>query len=230
MILIDISDAKEGRIVMILEVKQVSANGRNLFEVIREGNVIYHGSASWYPMGVDQANKVVLTDPNGNMVFQTKYSVTDNIAESSVPFKYLFTGEQKFHMYQVADAAGNIIGSFFEVQKSMMDVRLCLSFDNRVIFGYQKSVGYREVVSFYENDVQVGQLTRSNKVVDHLDHYFVHFVSPYDELLPLVAMFIQCIMIISSTTTADSFIREQPSVSSIPMIKTAANTMLILSV
>ena len=174
---------------MILEVRQVTAGGSNTFEVANNGVPCYRGSASWYPMGVDMTNKVILTDLNGNMVFQTQYSLIDNVAESSIPFKYLFTGEQKFSMYQVLDPSGSAVGSFFDVQMALLDVRLCISFGDRLIFGYRRSMGYREVVSFYENDVQVGQLTRSSKVTDHLDVYYVHFLPQYDNLLPLISMF-----------------------------------------
>ena len=165
---------------MILEVRQVTAGGSNTFEVAGNGVLCYRGSASWYPMGVNMTNKVILTDLNGNMVFQTQYSLIDNVAESSIPFKYLFTGEQKFSMYQVLDPSGSAVGSFFDVQMALLDVRLCISFGNRLIFGYRRSMDYREVVSFYENDVQVGQLTRSSKVTDHLDVYYVHFLPQYD--------------------------------------------------
>ena len=54
---------------------------------------------------------------------------------------------------------------------------------------YDRELGYREVVSLYENDVQIGQITRTQKVVDNLDWYIVHIVPQYDSLLPLMAMF-----------------------------------------
>lgn len=175
---------------MIIEVKQTKSAGSNNFDVISDGSVIYRGSASWFPIGADKTNKVVLTDLDGNVLYQTKYSLIDNLAESSVPFKYLFKGEQRFGQYQVLDQSGNEIGAFYDLRMSVLDSRLCLSFGNKIIYGYKREMGYREVVSFYENDVQIGQLTRTNKVVDNLDWYFAHFLPAYDALLPLIAMYV----------------------------------------
>lgn len=174
---------------VIFEVKQVTSAGSNTFDVISNGYLVYRGSATWFPLGVDKNNKVILTDPNGNMIFQTKYSLIDNLAESSVPFKYLINGEQKFSQYQVVDVNGNDVGCFYDVRKSFLDSRLCISFGNRVIYGYTRDIGLREVVSFYENDRQIGQITRTRKVVDNLDWYYVHFLPEYDVLLPLMAMY-----------------------------------------
>ncbi len=174
---------------MILDVRQVTSAGSNQFEVFGNGTLFFKGNATWFPMGVDKNNKVILTDPNGNIVFQTKYSMIDNLAESSVPFKYLIDGEQKFSQYQVVDASGNEVGAFYDVKKSFLDSRLCISFGDRIIYGYDRELGYREVVSLYENDVQIGQITRSQKVVDNLDRYIVHILPQYDALLPLFAMF-----------------------------------------
>lgn len=174
---------------MIFEVKQTTSAGSNNFDIISGSNLLYRANATWFPMGIDKNNKVIMTDPNGNMVFQTKYSLIDNLAESSVPFKYLIEGEQKFSQYQVVDANGNAIGCFYDVRKSFLDSRMCISFGDRIIYGYDRELGYREAVSLYENDVQIGQITRTRKVVDNLDWYIVHIVPQYDSLLPLIAMF-----------------------------------------
>ena len=174
---------------MIFEVRQTTSAGSNTFDIISGNNLLFRANATWFPMGIDKNNKVILTDPNGNMIFQTQYSLIDNLAESSVPFKFLVTGEQKFSQYQVIDVNGNAIGCFYDVRKSFLDSRMCISFGGRVIYGYDRELGYREVVSLYENDVQIGQITRTQKVVDNLDWYIVHIVPQYDSLLPLMAMF-----------------------------------------
>lgn len=174
---------------MILEVVQTKAAGENTFEVIQNDTVLYRGETTWLPMGVDKVNKIKFSDPEGKLIFQSKYSVIENVAESSVPMKYVVTGEQKFGQYQIMNSADQPVGSFYEVQNGPMDIKLCISFGNRVILGYSRYIGTREVISIYENDVQIGQITRSLKVVNNLDSYFVHILPEYDEWHVLIAMF-----------------------------------------
>lgn len=175
---------------MILEVRQTNAFKSNEFDVISNGNVIYRGNASWLKiMELDKQNKVILTDPNGNMLLHTQYDVVENFKEYSIPFKYWIKGERKYCVYHVLDASENFAAVFYTVERRFNDTRLCISFGNRVIYGYRRCIGLKEIASFYENDVQIGQLTRPRKVMDNLERYYVHFLPEYDNLLPLIAMY-----------------------------------------
>lgn len=175
---------------MILDVKQTKSYKNNEFDILKDGQVIYRATASWFKiMELDSKNKVILTDPDGNTLFHTKYSVVDHFFEYSLPFKYWRTGQRKFCVYQIMDASEHFTAVFYTVERRLYDVRLCISFGDRVIYGYRKCIGLRDMVSFYENDVQIGQLTHYSIVVDNLDQYYVHFLPEYDDLQPLIAMY-----------------------------------------
>lgn len=175
---------------MILDVKQTKSFKNNEFEIVRNNYVIYRAKTSWIKiMELDSKNKVTLTAPDGNMLFHTKYSVVDHFFEYSLPFKYWRTGERKFCEYQVLDASEKFTAVFYTVERRLYDIRLCIAFGDRVIYGYNKDTGLRNTVSFYENDVQVGQLIHYNVVEDNLDQYYVHFLPEYDNLEPLIAMY-----------------------------------------
>lgn len=46
----------------------------------------------------------------------------------------------------------------------------------RLIACYQKGAGKKEVISFYDGETQIGQLTKPNAVVNNLDCYLLHFL------------------------------------------------------
>ena len=46
----------------------------------------------------------------------------------------------------------------------------------RLIVGYRKEAGKKEVVSFYDGETQIGQLTKPNAVVNNCDCYLLHFL------------------------------------------------------
>ena len=174
---------------MILEINQISANGKNLFEIIEGGQLLYQAHSPWLPMITDAARKITMSDPAGQKVFETNYSFLENMSEAIVPFKYLLTGAQKFNQYSVVDADGKTIGAFYSELNGLIDKKLYLQRENRAIVGYRRSVGNKEVVSFYQNERQVGQLTRSNSTVNNQDRYLPHFLPGYESWLPILAFF-----------------------------------------
>lgn len=174
---------------MILEIKQISANGNNLFEIMYNNALCYYAETPWFPMVTDSTRKILLKDKDGNMVFETKYHLLDNMLETAIPMKYLVTGQQKFDQYQIIDTSGNVIGAFYVEQNRIADRKVCMTFNEHVIVGYQRGLGRSEIVSFYENELQVGQLTKSNKVVNNLDQYYVHFLDQYEVWLPIISIF-----------------------------------------
>lgn len=98
---------------MILEIRQTATSGTNQFEITSGGRLLYRADASWMPLGVNATNKLHLLDGAGNPCFETRYSLLENLQESWLPYKYLFTGSQKFSRYEVLDANGGYAGCFF---------------------------------------------------------------------------------------------------------------------
>ena len=174
---------------MILEIKQTCSTGQNQFDIISNGQLIYRANSSWFPMVTNASREMHITDASGALLFGTYYSLIDNIAESSIPFKYLLTGSQQFVKFDVVDRGNNYVGSFYAERNGIADSKMCIEYRGKVLVGYRRKLGIKEYVSFYDGEVQVGQLTKSNKVVDNKDTYMLHFLNGFEELTPILAFF-----------------------------------------
>ncbi len=175
---------------MILEINQTNSAGINMFEVVENGQLIYRAESPWYPMVTDHTRKIKMFNPMGQQVFETHYGLLENIAESAIPYKYLFTGAQRFNQYSVINSLGDTIGAFYKEANGLLDGKLVLQYKDRGLTGYRRSIGPIEVVSFYEEDRVVAQLTKSNKSVDNLDRYLLHVIDGYDAWLPVMVFFV----------------------------------------
>lgn len=174
---------------MILQIKQTCSKGQNRFNIISNGEIIYKADSSWLPMVTDATRKMHITDCSGRLLYQTQYSLLENIAESMLPFKYLLTGSQKFLKFDVINDMNNYIGSFYAETNGIIDSKVCIEYGGKILVGYRRKIGVKEYISFYDEETQVGQITKSNKVVDNLDSYMLHFLDGYDEWLPMLAFF-----------------------------------------
>lgn len=174
---------------MILQIKQTCSAGQNRFDIIGNGEILYKADSSWLPMVSDKSRKMHITDCSGRLLYQTYYSLLENMVESLIPFKYLFTGSQKFFKFDVVNHMDSYVGSFYAETKGIADSKVCVEYHGRILVGYRRKSGIKEFISFYDGEIQVGQITKSNKVVDNLDSYMLHFVDGYDEWLPMLAFF-----------------------------------------
>lgn len=173
---------------MILDVKQTQAFQSNEFEILQNGNVVYRAGATWFPRKMrDEENRVVLTAQDGAMLLQAQYNPAGRVFD--LPGQHPTTGKQKIGAYQVTDASANPVAVFYTPEGWSDSICLCLTFGNRIVYGYQRCMGLLEVVSFYENGMQIGQLTHSRRVVNHLDRYYLHFLPACDDLQPLMALY-----------------------------------------
>lgn len=174
---------------MILEIKQTSSYGQNTFDIIDNGETIYKADSSWMPLVTDRTKKMHITDVSGTLLYQTKYSLVENLGEGLAAFKYLFTGSQKFIKFDIIDAGDNHKGSFYTEMNGIAKSKVCIEYDGKVLVGYRRAIGVKEFVSFYDGETQVGQITKNNKVVDNLDAYILHFLDGYDGWTPILAFF-----------------------------------------
>lgn len=176
---------------MILGINQTSSNGKNHFAITKGQNLLYKAETPWFPMlPIDNMVKLNLMNAQGEMLYQTEYSFLDNLTEELIPYKYLFTGSQKFDRFTIVDQTGNRLGAFFVEAQGILDRRICLEYRGKLLVGYKRSTGNMEYVSFYDGETIVGQMTKSNRLVaNNMDHYMIHFVDGYDGLEPVLAFF-----------------------------------------
>lgn len=182
-------------IIMILEVKQVTANGKNNFEIFENGQIIFRAQTPFYklvtPIGRNAFHTLTLTDASGQEVLRTEYNVAENLAASVVPLSWMFTDSKKIRRYSVINNRGYCVGTFYFEQTGVADTRTVIEYQGRTLACYKRGAGKKEIVAFYEGDVQVGQLTKPNCVKDLLDCYLLHFTDyfPFRDIVSLFAVY-----------------------------------------
>lgn len=165
---------------MILQINQIAANGRNQFEILENGQLLYRGSSPFFmpgiPVGGDMLRKLTLTDEMNRPVLYTDYNVCENLVASAIPMSWLFKGAKQVRRYSVLNGENQIVGRFYHEQTGIAKAKLIMEWHGRLIAGYLKEAGKKEIVSFYDGETQIGQLTKPNAVVDNLDCYLLHFI------------------------------------------------------
>ena len=172
---------------MILGINQIKSTGKNEFSITEDGFPIYRAETPWAPV---HKLEISISDESGQAIYTTKYSFMENFTEELIPFKYLFTGSQKFDQFTVMDAEENAVGSFYIEVNGLWNSNVCIKYGDKILVGYRVGTGCDENVTFYDGETVVGQLTKSNgMVVDNKDNYMLHFIDEYSELKPLLAFF-----------------------------------------
>ena len=102
---------------MILQINQVTANGRNQFEILENGQLLFRGSAPFYnpgiPIGGDVFRKLTLMDAMNRPILYTDYNAVENLAASAVPMSWLFKGAKQVCRYSVLNGEDQIVGRFY---------------------------------------------------------------------------------------------------------------------
>ena len=165
---------------MILQINQLAANGRNQFEILENGQLLFSGTAPFYnpgiPIGGDVFRRLTLMDATNRPILYTDYNAVENLAASAVPMSWLFKGAKQVCRYSVLNTENQIVGRFYFEQTGIAKTKYVMEWRGRLIACYLKGAGKKEVVSFYDGETQIGQLTKPNAVVNNLDCYLLHFL------------------------------------------------------
>ena len=128
------------------------------------------------PIGGDVFRKLALTDVLNRPILYTDYNAVENLAASAVPMSWLFKGAKQVCRYSVLNGEDQVIGRFYFEQTGVAKTKYVMEWRGRLIACYLKGAGKKEVVSFYDGETQIGQLTKPNAVVNNLDCYLLHFL------------------------------------------------------
>lgn len=177
---------------MIAHIKQVKANGKNQFEISEGGGLRYIATAPWMamklPFQAENMRSLSFQTPQGHEIFTTKYDVLDNTLKEAIPMKYLVGLPTTFDTFEVVKY-GNVVGSFYLLRKKMFEKAFFIEYQGRIITGYSMAVGVMDVVSFYEGERQIAQLTKPLTVQNNLDEYFLHIAEGYEVLFEIMSFF-----------------------------------------
>ena len=115
---------------MILQVNQATANGRNQFEILENGQLI--------PIGGDVFRKLTLTDALNRPILYTDYNAVENLAASAVPMSWLFKGAKQVCRYSVLNGEDQIVGRFYFEQTGIAKTKYVMEWRGRLIACYLK--------------------------------------------------------------------------------------------
>ncbi len=179
---------------MILHIQQTTANGTHLFRITEQNQLLYTADTPFFnpvtPVIGGPVSTLTLSDASGQVRFTSHAETVDNLKESLKPLSYLFTGSKKIACYTVSDYNGQQHGAFYVEFSELMKYKMVIEYRGKYISCFKRSMGKREVVSFYKDEVQVGQLTKPNCVVNQLDQYYLHFIDGYEEWTGILAFFV----------------------------------------
>lgn len=102
---------------MIMQVNQVVSNGRNQFEILENGLLLYRASSPFFkpgtPVGGDEVRRLILSDAFNRLLLFTDYNVFENLVASAIPMSWLFKGAKQVRRYSVLNSENQIVGRFY---------------------------------------------------------------------------------------------------------------------
>lgn len=178
---------------MIIEVRQVRANGAGVFEIYIDGSLQFVADTAFMkieqPLNVGVLGKLTFQDLQGSIIYHAKCSTIDNLKEALIPMKNILLGRQKVCQYEIIDRGGNSCGCFYGLSNGLMDNKTVVELGDRIFKGYDVTQGTIRTVSFYDNESQFAQLTKPLVTLDNLDTYFIYLKNEYSALAPIMAFF-----------------------------------------
>lgn len=178
---------------MFVTIRQTQANGKNLFQVEGERGILFRARTPWadiqIPFQVENLRELTFTDVNGNEVFHTSYNILENTMESLSRYKYLFGTATKLGEYQVVEPDGTVQGSFYTQINGAFTTQMTIDLGKRIYDCYTRSLGKIYVISVFDGERQIAQITKPLDVRDRLDIYYLHLDDGYRSLLPILSFF-----------------------------------------
>ena len=178
---------------MFVTIRQTQANGKNLFQVEGERGILFRARTPWadiqIPCQVENLRELTFSDANGNEVFHTTYNIVENTMQALSRYKYLFGTATKLGEYQVVGPDGTVHGSFYTQIDGAFTTQMTIDCRDRTYDCYARSLGKIYVISVFDGERQIAQITKPLDVWDRLDIYYLHLDDGYRSLLPILSFF-----------------------------------------
>lgn len=178
---------------MFVTIRQTRANGKNLFQVEGEGKVLFRAQTPWadiqIPFQAENLRELTFSDADGNEVFHTTYHIVENTMQSLSRYKYLFGTATRLGEYQVVTPDGAVQGSFYTRIDGVFTTQMTIECRDRTYDCYTRSLGKIYVISVFDGERQIAQITKPLDVWDRLDIYYLHLDDGYRSLLSILSFF-----------------------------------------
>lgn len=178
---------------MIVTVRQVCASGENRFQVEAEGKLLFQAQTPWadirLPFRLENLRQMHFTDSQGRELFHTGYRVWDNVLQSLLRYQYLFGDSARLAEYQILDSSGAVQGSFYTRIDGAYTTQMVISYQDSLLDCYACGRGKIYVISIYDGERQIAQITKPLDTLDRLDLFYLHVVDDYQDMLPVLSFF-----------------------------------------
>lgn len=178
---------------MIIKVEQTHSNFKSKFEIKVNDELRYLAGTPWMeistPLDIDKIRQCVLANLDNSICYITSYNAIENIAESAIPMKWVFTGEQKSFIFKITDEKNNICAKFYEVTNGFADRKYIIEYENEAFKVYDVSVGKTRNLLIFKDDVQIAEIVKPLSVSNNLDNYYVYLLDEYSKLEKIVSFF-----------------------------------------
>lgn len=169
---------------MIIDINQVNAEKKNEFEILYNGQKIYHAVTPFLVINgafdLDKLRRIQVYDHTAALRYHTSYNYIANQLEELIPMKYLVTKSQKFNQFSVVDSRTGCeaFSIFFEATEIAMSSYVVKS-QGRLLHCYRISDGYAVRFPIYDRDVQIGEMIKPQVIIDGKDTYRVFLKDEY---------------------------------------------------
>ena len=178
---------------MFITIRQVEANGKNLFQVEEDAEILFRAQTPWAniraPLHIENLRKLIFTDVDGNEAFHTTYSVLENTMEEISQYKYLFGTSAQLMKYQVIGRGGQALGAFYTQIDGIFASQMIIEYRQRIYNCYNRALGKTYVVSVFDGERQIAQISKPLDVWDRLDVFYLHLDEAYRHMLPILSFF-----------------------------------------
>ena len=169
---------------MRIDVIQSSSTMNNEFDILYDGKLRYKSRLPFVtikePLELEKIREIKVYDLNGHEVYSTDYKYVENKVEEFIPFKFLVTGSQKFNQLLFTSKTNNI-KVYFE-EKEIWKNRYVIEMDGKKYFCYSVEDGYIRHFPVYDGEKQVGEILKSNVVIDAKDEYCCYLKDEYKNI------------------------------------------------
>ena len=171
---------------MIIDVMQSSADMKNTFNIYKNGNLEMVANTPFLDIkgifNLENLRQTQVFDLNNNLIYRTDYKYVSSQLEELIPFKYLFSGSQKFSQYSIIDRNNTICGDIFFEQTGLTKNCIIVKTQGLVLQCFCVDKGKINHICIYNGEVQIGEILKPNIVINGLDSYRLVLKDEYSNL------------------------------------------------
>ena len=178
---------------MFITIRQTQASKKNLFQVEGEAGILFRARTPWAsiqaPFQAENLRQLTFTDAQGNTLFHTDYNILENTMQAVSRYKYLFGTATKLMEYQVLDNDGRSLGSFYTQIDGAFTSQMTIDYQEQTYACYDRALGKIYVISVFDGERQIAQISKSLDVWDRLDIFYLYLDDAYQDMLPILSFF-----------------------------------------